>query len=271
MYAIEIDQFNLLDIAGSFLNKTGWIHNGRKLSTNLLMCVEDGDCVVQMQGKEYYLQKNDFLVIPQNTFYKPHTTSYCKHWFCHFQGNYLGKADDPDIKSKKKLPYKNVLLLPESGKASAALTRELDHIATKLGSTGMDADFKKELAFLGILNHIANSSSSESENLSARKIHDYIMDNLTSPITLSSIASHFAYTKQFIIRIFKKNYLVTPTRFIIDKRLELAKIYLAETNLMIYEISSKCGFEEANYFSRLFKKNYGISAQKYRMKFYTAQ
>ena len=66
-------------------------------------------------------------------------------------------------------------------------------------------------------------------------------------------------------------YLVTPTRFIIDKRLELAKIYLAETNLMIYEISSKCGFEEANYFSRLFKMNYGISAQKYRMKFYTAQ
>ena len=264
MYAIEINQFNLLAVAGSFVNRAGWIHNGRKLNSNLLMCVEEGECTVQMAEKEYHLQKNDFLVIPQNTFYKPHTESYCKHWFCHFHGNYLGKNDAFDIEKRKSTSYKNVLFLPQNGKADKVLTSALDHIAKKLGSTGNDADFKKTLAFLNILNHLASSFPSGKENLSAQEIQSYIMDNLTGPVTLSSIASHFAYTKQYIIHIFKKNYFVTPTKFIIDKRLELAKIYLAETNLKLYEISSRCGFEDANYFSRLFKMNYRVSPQKYR-------
>lgn len=47
--------------------------------------------------------------------------------------------------------------------------------------------------------------------------------------------------------------------FITQIRLEKAKELLLQTNYPIYEIASKVGYSDANYFSRSFSKTYGVS------------
>ena len=50
-------------------------------------------------------------------------------------------------------------------------------------------------------------------------------------------------------------------------RLEQAQQLLKDTELPITQISDKIGFEDYNYFCRVFKKETGYSAKKYREKF----
>jgi AraC-like DNA-binding protein len=47
-------------------------------------------------------------------------------------------------------------------------------------------------------------------------------------------------------------------------RMQQAKTYIANSDMSISEISEKVGFANIEHFSRVFKKNMGISPQKYR-------
>lgn len=262
MYAISIKQLDLLAVAGSYENRKGWVHNGRKLNTNLFVCIEEGNCSFKINNTLYYLEKNDFIIIPRNTFYKPCTSNYCRHWFGHFYGDYLGESKRLD--TKKEISSQNVLYLPKVGKADNVLLSYLNKISNEINDINPNSNFVKNLAFLNALNYVSKNIVPNAENLSAQKIKQYIMENLNKDITLSRISKHFGYSKQYVIQVFKKHFFITPTKFIIDQRLEISKIYLAETTLKVYEIAIKCGFEDANYFSRLFRNNYNLSPQKYR-------
>lgn len=50
-------------------------------------------------------------------------------------------------------------------------------------------------------------------------------------------------------------------------RVNLAQIMLAETELQITEIAERVGYEEANYFAKVFKKYTGVTPSKYRDSF----
>ena len=268
MYAIEINQFDALEVSGSYVNRTGWIHKGRKLNTNLFVCIEEGTCSFKIDGREHNLQKNDFIIVPQNTFYVPYTSEYCRHWFAHFYGNYLGADRLSNIYKTKDMSSKNILFLPEKGKADVVLLSYLNDISKEVSNNNYDGGFKKNLLFFNALDHIGNNVFQSEENLSAQYIKNYITDNLGKDISLTHIAQHLGYTKQYVIQVFKKKYFTTITRFIIEKRLELSKLYLSETNMKIYEIAQICGFEDANYFSRRFRNMYNLSPQQYRKQKY---
>ena len=48
------------------------------------------------------------------------------------------------------------------------------------------------------------------------------------------------------------------------KRVEMAKEYLQNTEMMTYEISEAVGVEDAGYFSKMFKKITGVSPKEFR-------
>lgn len=66
------------------------------------------------------------------------------------------------------------------------------------------------------------------------------------------------------MRLFKKYYNVTVTRYINNYKLQKAKKLLKYTDLNIIEIAYSLGFSEPSYFCRIFKKAYNLSPGKYR-------
>lgn len=60
---------------------------------------------------------------------------------------------------------------------------------------------------------------------------------------------------------------MNTTLYIRARRVAMACELLRDTDLPISEIFVKCGMESANYFSRLFKKEMGISPTEYRKKY----
>ena len=64
--------------------------------------------------------------------------------------------------------------------------------------------------------------------------------------------------------LFKKEVGISPHKYITDVRIRQAKYLLEYSDLNINEVSVSVGFEDALYFSRMFKKYTGVSPQKYK-------
>lgn len=96
------------------------------------------------------------------------------------------------------------------------------------------------------------------------KIQEIIEMRLNDNITLESIASEMFFTPSYLSRLFKKEIGKNFSEYLIDRRLEKAKILLLSTNRTIDSIAQETGYENANSFRRLFKSKIGMSATEYR-------
>ena len=72
----------------------------------------------------------------------------------------------------------------------------------------------------------------------------------------------------YLKKVFKQETGLTPLQYLTDKRLENAANNLAMSGGKgsISEIAYQCGFSEPLYFSRLFKRKYGVSPRSYASK-----
>ena len=92
----------------------------------------------------------------------------------------------------------------------------------------------------------------------------YVNENLSKELSVSEICSEFRLARSEVYAIFKKYFDTTPAEYIKTRRLEKACELLERTSLLVNEIGSKCGFPDYNYFSKVFKRSYGISPREYR-------
>ena len=65
-------------------------------------------------------------------------------------------------------------------------------------------------------------------------------------------------------KVFEELYQEPPHHYLLQCRLQKAEYLLIDNELTIYEVALACGFQDEFYFSRLFRKNYGVSPLKYR-------
>jgi len=91
----------------------------------------------------------------------------------------------------------------------------------------------------------------------------YIDTNFDKEISLDLLA-HLRFTSKYhLIRVFKKYYGITPRQYLINKRVEKAKIFL-KAGKSVSDTCYTIGFESINSFSNLFKTKTGISPSIYR-------
>lgn len=93
---------------------------------------------------------------------------------------------------------------------------------------------------------------------------EYIHSNCNSNIDLQTLYDISCMSRSSYIRNFKKIFNCTPIKYIQDYRLRQAKSLLKHTDYSLTAIANECGFCDAAYFCRLFKKKYQISPSKYR-------
>ena len=83
-------------------------------------------------------------------------------------------------------------------------------------------------------------------------------------LNLDELAETLHMSKSNLIRIFKKTYGATPYEYLMEQRLETAKILLHDTKLTIKEIADKLVFFDEHYFSSVFLKKVGVRPGVYR-------
>lgn len=96
-----------------------------------------------------------------------------------------------------------------------------------------------------------------------KKAMDYIQLNLSSPLLLNQIAEHVHINPSHLSRKFKEDTGMTITDFINRKRVEEAAILLRKGNISITEAAFLVGFNDLNYFGKVFKKLMKVTPSQY--------
>lgn len=83
-------------------------------------------------------------------------------------------------------------------------------------------------------------------------------------LRLEDIAAAASVSKSECIRCFKKALGLTPVEYLIEYRLTRAAELLAGTDLPVFEVGLRCGFESASYFAKMFRRRTGVTPLAFR-------
>ena len=93
----------------------------------------------------------------------------------------------------------------------------------------------------------------------------YIEENFNNRnLSLSAVADHLNTSVYVTTRLFKETTGKNFKEYVMDKRMEYAAMLLKSSAHKVTEISNMAGFENADYFSTLFKAKYGMTPTQYR-------
>ena len=95
-------------------------------------------------------------------------------------------------------------------------------------------------------------------------IKEFLDEHYTEKVSLDDLAERFFINKFYLSKIFKETYGTTVNNYLISKRITRAKQLLRFTDMTVDEIGVAVGMEDANYFSRMFRKVEGSSPREYR-------
>lgn len=85
-----------------------------------------------------------------------------------------------------------------------------------------------------------------------------------SEFTLGVLAEKMDLSPGYLSSIFKKSFGIPFQDFLLQKRMEKAKLLLLTTELKNYEIAEQVGFQDVNYFGLKFKKYSNQSPKQYK-------
>jgi len=96
------------------------------------------------------------------------------------------------------------------------------------------------------------------------KALDYIKRNYANPITLEEVANHVYLNPSYFSKIFKNEMNCTFVAYVNKVRINASKSLLLNNNIPLSDIIALVGFDDQSYFTKVFKKEVGITPGKYR-------
>lgn len=131
----------------------------------------------------------------------------------------------------------------------------------------LDVQSKVEIFFSNIVTKygIINLSKNNISNKIAKIVREYIIDNTEEQITLQDISNFVGYNKEYIVRVFKKEYGLSPHAFLMNEKVNRAKNLLQNsTSTNLSSIASEVGFYDQSHLSKFFKKSFALAPSKYQ-------
>lgn len=92
----------------------------------------------------------------------------------------------------------------------------------------------------------------------------YIQEHLTEDLTLAKLARQACMSRSALIRQFHRTYGCTPVSFLLNLRIDLARKMLQDPGFQVKHVAYECGFQDVNYFIRLFRKRTGITPGRFQ-------
>lgn len=122
---------------------------------------------------------------------------------------------------------------------------------------------------LRFLSYIAEATASNvkqrkpGQNPYVAQAIQYISQHLTT-VSVDELARTVNLNRSYLTDLFKQNLDLTPSEYIRNFRITMARHLLESSTLSIDQVAEQCGYEHAKSFARVFKQTYGISPRKYR-------
>ncbi len=247
--------------AGMFLSRGVGTHPDRVLDSYELIFVREGVLHIQEEDQAFRLARGQSLLLfPGRRHFG--TAAYPAHlsfYWLHFR---LCTAPTGASGLPVQVPQHATVARP-------------DHLIGLLHrfladqEAGALSDAEADLLVLQVLLEVTRSAAAPPERSSAgallagraeHMIRQYFHENLSA----SRIADNLACNPDYLGRVFRQVYGHTLTEALLRRRVHHAKQLLQEAELSVEAVTARCGFHEAGYFRRVFKRYEGVTPGRYR-------
>lgn len=227
------------------------LHVTRYSRTDILILMLDGTLYFTEDGKEIAVSRGEYYVQRNGLFQsstRPSDDAY--YIYLDFRGEW---SED------------GIYGLPPSGSFDIEkIYRLADSLCRAAQSRDQPLVITARIFFEILEQLYSDNKRVDDRLLVAVKIHGYISENCTKPIDITAVAERFSYTPDYVIRVFKRAYGVTPHSYLTSCRIEYAKLLLLNTNRPVGEIAEECGYAEFTTFFRAFRTHTGVSPKAWR-------
>ena len=220
-------------------------HITRFCKENVLLLVFEGvlrfsenEEEIEVHAGEYYIQKKNVYQAGRLASDAP------KYLYVHFDADWTSGSD--------ALPYKG----------NFDFSR-LSGLMERMDTAAHQNRFYSEKQYL-LLKLLLTLKEPPAVNRTARLLSEYIEKNLVTISSLSDLCNAFHYSKNYIIRIFNKEFGVSPIRYINNAKIQRAMYLLETTSKSIGEIAAECGYADYPYFYKRFVQSTGMSPLEWR-------
>lgn len=222
-----------------------------------------GSGILITEGKTYKIMPNTVFFLPRNV---PH--------------EYYSLTEDWDTRWLTPSGYALDRLLSQMGLTNATLfvlrdVSTLDAILERMrgilfsdrvtGNYYASAFVYEFIIELDRLLHQAPLKTNHFTGTRLLPVIEYIDLHFADSFTLEDLSELIQVTPQHLCRLFRENMGLRPLEYVTQKRIRAAQEYLSGSQYSIAEISVLCGYDNVNYFYRMFRKYTGSTPAAYRL------
>jgi len=106
--------------------------------------------------------------------------------------------------------------------------------------------------------------SHKTRPIEVQRAIDYLRAHLQEAVTVEQLAEVAGYSKWHFARVFMRSEGLAPSEFIARQRMKEAAAMLQKSNEPIKTIAFRCGFEDPNYFAKVFRRTFHVSPSVFR-------
>lgn len=254
-----------------YVQETGYLklresHLARRknLASYLIVLVLSGKGTLMYDGKTYALSEGSCFFIDCMVPYY-HQSSQEEPWeliWVHFNG----------ATSRQYYDFFVSFSLPAfSPRSFQELKGKFESLLDVNQTSDLTAEINSSRLITDILSLILQDLATSREEarpsrLKLSEVRAFLDEHCTEKFSLEELSEHFFVSKYHLSREFKSYYGVTLNSYVISRRITYAKKLLRFSDYTLEEIARDCGFYDASYLNKQFKKSEGISASDFRKK-----
>lgn len=248
-----------------------WSYFETTIPYAMIRFIQKGKAEFAINHSEYKLEEGDIMYIPQGcslscrslsqnlTFTSIRFTASFSTTNIEMVSDLFGygvkvKCEDEQI----KLFFKNIIDKRNSNERGKTLMLRgyLELILAYVINQVREEDMKQVKPVQVQQNHKKDNR--------AQLIVDYMLDHYAKDLSIEELSVMAGVSSATLRRLFRQHTGKSPSQFMLDIKMTIAAKKLLETDERISDIAYLIGIQDPNYFTRLFKKNFGVSPYNYR-------
>ena len=230
------------------------------VAQDLILFTLDGQGYVKIGHKRERLVPGTIAIIPARSaaIYGTERQQNWEFQWLHYAGVHV-EARTRDIVSDGKYVFE--LTDAEFEKIARLIDRFVQNDRMGLERLLLESEVLDKLLYMVLCKSILPQYSNDERQL-IEEIADFIENAET--LRLNNLAEHFHYSREHIVRIFKKATGMTPYYYWKLSRMKRSCNELIADNKPIKEIALQCGFKNVSSYNAQFRNCYGVSPGEYR-------
>ena len=217
-----------------------------------LYLVTEGEGLLKTSGGEYDISVGDIILTVPGSSYRIDGTPNLRYIYLSFTGSCVRD-------------YLDQLSIDPVTPVHRGYERTTDFWFSAISRvTPSNASIISESVLLYTLSLIGTENESAEKKLpdSSRfdMILNYVNENYRdSALTLCKVADIFSYTEKYVSSLFKRHMEMGFNKYVNSRRIDHALRLIDKGHGSVKDIALECGYSDALYFSKVFKKKVGVT------------